>query len=326
MTQAQADITASLKALQNLPIDPSLALIFPGQGAQKVGMGFQASESSTRARKIFEAADEVLGSTFSRLCFEGPEDELTRTVNAQPSILATSLAILAAALESGVLNKRPAFLAGHSLGEYTALVAAGSLSFSDALRLVSERGRLMDEAGTENPGTMAAIVGLSVNVVSEVCRLSGAEQCNFNARTQTVIGGKAEVVQTACRLAKERGGRGLPMNVSGAFHTSLMKSAARTFEAVLDGVVPQETAVPVVGNVTANPLESPAEIVSELRRQMAMPVLWYQSLMFMIDAGVRTFVDVGPGQTLVSMLKRDHPEFTLISLDQPSVPAGASHV
>src|SRR5437773_10856747 len=132
---------------------------------------------------------------------------------------------------------------------------------------------------------LAAIVGLSVNVVTEVCRLSGAEQCNFTARTQTVIGGKAEVVQTACLLAKERGGRGLPMNVSGAFHTSLMKSAARTFEAVLDGVVPQQTAVPVVGNVTANPLESPAEIVSELRRQMAMPVLWYQSLMFMIDAG-----------------------------------------
>jgi len=326
MTQAQLSITASLKALHNLPIDPELALIFPGQGAQKAGMGSRAAKASTIAKSAFETADDVLRARLSRLCFEGPEEELTRTANAQPAILTTSLAILAAALESGVLNNRPAFLAGHSLGEYTALVAAGSLPFSDALWLVRERGRLMDEAGTENPGTMAAIVGLSEDVVSEVCQLSGAEQCNFNARTQTVIGGKAEVVQIACRLAKERGGRGLPMNVSGAFHTSLMKSATHTFEAVLDGVVPEETVVPVVGNVTANPLESPAEIVSELRRQMAMPVLWYQSLRFMIDAGVRTFVDVGPGQTLVSMLKRDHPELTLISLDQPSVPAGASHV
>jgi len=184
----------------------------------------------------------------------------------------------------------------------------------------------MEQAGTKNPGTMAAIVGLSEDIVGEVCRLSGAEQCNFNARTQIAIGGTPEVVETACRIARERGGRGLPMKVAGAFHTSLMENAARNFEALLDGVMTQEPAVPVVGNVTATPLETPGQIVSELSRQMAMPVLWYQSILYMIDVGVRAFVEIGPGQTLITMLKRDHPQLTLISLDRPSVSAAASHV
>ena len=326
MTQAQRDLSVSSNALHQLPIDPELALLFPGQGAQKLGMGFEAAQSSARAKTLFKTADDVLETRLSRLCFEGPEEELTRTVNAQPAILTTSLAILASALESGVIDKSPAFVAGHSLGEYTALVAAGSLPFGDALRLVLERGRLMEEAGTKNPGTMAAIVGLSEDAISEVCRLSGAEQCNLNARTQTVIGGAPELVETACRLAKERGGRGLPMKVAGAFHTSLMESAAQNFEAVLEGVVAQDSAIPVIGNVTAKPLETPREMISELGRQMAMPVLWYQSILYMIDAGVRTFVEAGPGQTLITMLKRDFPELTLISLDRPSVPAAASHV
>jgi [acyl-carrier-protein] S-malonyltransferase len=183
----------------------------------------------------------------------------------------------------------------------------------------------MEEAGTENPGTMAAIVGLSEDAVSEVCRLSGAEQCNFNAHTQTVIGGAPESVETACRLAKERGGRGLPMKVAGAFHTSLMESASRNFETVLESVTAQEPAIPVVGNVAAKPIASAADLASELGRQMATPVRWYQSILYMIDAGVRTFVEAGPGNTLITMLKRDFPELTLISLDRPSVPA-ASHV
>ena len=326
MTQARADISASLKPLHNLPIDAELALIFPGQGAQKAGMGSEAAQASTIAKSVFEAADEALGVALSRLCFEGPAEELTRTVNAQPAIVTTSLAILASALESGVLNKRPAFVAGHSLGEYTALVAAGSLPFADALRLVRERGRLMEDAGSENPGTMAAIVGLSEDIVGEICRLSGAELCNFNARAQIVIGGRADDVEAACRLAKERGGRGLPMNVAGAFHTSLVESAARTFEAVLEAVPVQSPAIPLIGNVTGMPLASPGEVVSELGRQMAMPVRWNQSVAYMIEAGVRRFVEPGPGQTLITMLKRDHPELTLMSLDQPSVPAAASHV
>ncbi len=326
MTQAQSDISVSIKALHQLPIDSQLALLFPGQGAQKLGMGFEASQSSPSARAVFQTADDVLRTKLSRLCFEGPAEELTRTVNAQPAILTASLAILAAALDSRTLQKRPAFVAGHSLGEYTALVAAGSLLFADVLRLVRERGRLMEEAGTENAGTMAAIVGLSEETVSDVCRLSGAEQCNFNASTQTVIGGAPEVVDTACRLAKERGGRGLPMKVAGAFHTSLMESASRNFESVLERVNAQEPAIPVVGNVAAKPIASAADLTFELGRQMATPVRWYQSILYMIDAGVRTFVEAGPGQTLITMLKRDFPELTLISLDRPSVPAAAFHV
>jgi [acyl-carrier-protein] S-malonyltransferase len=326
MTPAQSDISVSIKAFHQLPIDPELALLFPGQGGQKVGMGFGAAQSFATARAVFEIADNVLGTGLSRLCFQGPEEELTRTINAQPALLTTSLAILASAVESGAIDKRPAFVAGHSLGEYTALVAAGSLSFADALRLVRERGRLMEEAATAKPGTMAAIVGLSEDAVGEVCRLSGAEQCNLNARTQTVIGGTHEVVQTACRLAKERGGRGLPMKVAGAFHTSLMESAAREFEAVLEGVNAGRSAMAVIGNVTAKPLDTSADLVSELGRQMAMPVLWHQSIMYMMDAGIRRFMEAGPGQTLITMLKRDYPEVTLISLDQPSVPSAASHV
>lgn len=326
MTPAQSDIPGSIKALHQLPTDPQLALIFPGQGAQKVGMGFEASQSSHGARTVFQTADEVLGMRLSRLCLEGPEDELTRTVNAQPAILTASLAILAAALEFGVIQRRPVYLAGHSLGEYTALVAAGSLRFADALRLVRERGRLMAEAGTENPGTMAAIVGLSEEAVSELCRLSGAVQCNSNARTQTVIGGKPEAVEAACRLAKELGGRGLPMKVAGAFHTSLMAGAARNFETVLASVVAHEPVIPVIGNVTARPIATARELISELGRQMETPVRWYQSTLYMIDAGVRHFVEAGPGQALITMLKRDSPQLTLRSLDRPSVPAATSHV
>jgi len=326
MTPAQSDLSASIKSLHQLPIDPELGLLFPGQGAQKMGMGSEAWQSSASAKAVFETADDVLGTSLSRLCFEGPEEELTRTVNAQPAILTTSLAIVAAALESRVLDKRPAFLAGHSLGEYTALVAAGALPFADAFQLVRERGRLMEQAGIENPGTMAAIVGLSEHSVREVCRLSGAELCNFNARTQTVIGGAPEAVETASQLAKERGGRGLPMKVAGAFHTSLMEPAARNFETALEGVVAQDSSIPVIGNVTAKPIETRADLISELERQMATPVLWYQSILYMIDSGVRRFIEAGPGQTLIAMLKRDFPDLTLISLDRSSVPAAASHV
>jgi len=291
-----------------------------------VGMGLETYMSSAAGRAVFETADDVLGLGLSRLSFEGPDSELTRTANAQPAILATSLALLAAALESGVLDRRPAFLAGHSLGEYTALVAAGSLPFEDALRLVRERGRLMQEAGAENPGTMAAIVGLTTDHVTDICRLSGAQPCNFNARTQVVIGGTPDRVEAACALAKERGGRGLPMKVAGAFHTSLMERAAREFEAALEGVSPQDPAIPVMSNVTAKPMDSAAELTSDLARQMAMPVLWHQSIQCMMEAGVQTFVELGPGRALTAMLRRDAPELTLTSLDDGAVTASTSNV
>ena len=326
MTFRQNPIADHLKGLHNLPADPSLALLFPGQGSQKVGMGFDVCQSSVASRAIFDAADLAIETDISRLCFEGPEGELTRTINAQPAILTTSLAYLAAALESGALDKRPAYLAGHSLGEYTALVAVGSLAFAAGLRLVRERGRLMEQAGTREAGTMAAIVGLTEHSVIEICRVSGAEPCNFNARTQVVVGGTRDAVERACALAKEQGGRGLPVNVAGAFHTSLMESAAAEFQDIIGGESVEDPALPVIGNVTAIPMVSAAECRSDLQRQIAMPVRWHQSILHLRDAGVRTFAELGPGRALTTMLKRDGPELELISLDGAASMATATNV
>ena len=285
MTFRPDPIADHLKALHDLPADRSLALLFPGQGSQKVGMGWDVYQASVTSRAIFEAADRVLETGLSRLSFEGPDDELTRTINAQPAILTTSLAYLAAAIESGAIEKRPAYMAGHSLGEYTALVAAGSLTFQDALRLVRERGRLMQEAGARNAGTMAAVVGLTRDSVIEICRVSGAEACNFNARTQVVVGGTQDAVKHACTLAKEQGGRGLPMNVAGAFHTSLMEPATVEFQQILDGESIEDPVLPVIGNVAATSMLSAAACRSDLQRQMSSPVLWHQSILYMRDAG-----------------------------------------
>jgi len=289
-------------------------------------MGLEACQSSPTARAVFQAADDILEADLNRLCFEGPEQELTRTVNAQPAILVTSLAIVAAALESGAIDKRPAFVAGHSLGEYTALVLAGSLQFKDCLRLVRERGRLMEEAGTRNPGTMAAIVGLTADQVGELCALSGAHECNFNARTQIVVGGTPDAVERACALAKERGGRGLPMKVAGAFHTPLMDAAASSFKIVLSEVVAEDPAIPTIANASAVPLQTGADVISELGSQMAVPVFWHQSVLHMVETGVTKFLELGPGRTLTTMLKRDFPELTLQSIDGDPIAASASHV
>jgi [acyl-carrier-protein] S-malonyltransferase len=326
MTFGRNPIPDSLKRLYSLPADPSLALLFPGQGSQKVGMGHDAWLSHQACREVFETADCTLGINLSAICFEGPEGELLRTTNAQPAILTTSLAYLVAALETGALNQRPAYLAGHSLGEYAAMVVAGCLEFEEALRLVRERGRLMEQTGTESAGTMAAIVGLKADQVSEICRLSGAEACNHNARTQVVVGGTPSAVERACALAREQGGRGLPMNVAGAFHTSLMEPAAREFKVILAGLDAADPTVPVVSNVDATAMSVAAQCISDLAQQIARPVLWHQSITFMREAGVRTFAELGPGRALITMLKRDAPELALISLDGPTVVASAANV
>jgi len=326
MTFGKHRIVNSMKSLHHLPIDATLAFLFPGQGSQKVGMGFAAYRTSTAAREAFDTADRVLQMDLSRLCFDGPEVELTRTVNAQPAILATSIALLIASIESGAVDKWPAFLAGHSLGEYTALVIAGSLKFEDALRLVRERGRLMEVAGRENPGTMAAIVGLPAEQVMEVCHSSGAEPCNFNARTQVVIGGTSAAVKGACELAREQGGRCLPMNVAGAFHTSLMAGAARKFRVALEDIQIDDPILPVMSNVTAKAMMTGAECVVDVAQQIAMPVLWHQAILGMQQTGVKTFVESGPGRALITMLKRDAPELSLSSLDGATTVASPANV
>lgn len=327
MTFSQDPISSSfLKRLAELPAEHSLGLLFPGQGSQKVGMGMEAHGASKAARDVFEFADSVLGDDLSRVCFEGPEAELTRTANAQPAILTTSVALFAAAIESAALDRRPTVLAGHSLGEYTALVVAGAISFEDALRLVRERGRLMEKAGKRTPGTMAAIVGLGEGEVWEICSESGAEPCNFNAATQIVVGGLADAVDRACALAKERGGRGLPMNVAGAFHTSLMKGAADEFARVLHSVEPRDPVIPVMSNVTAREMTAASDCVSDLARQIRSPVLWHQSIGTMLKSGVERFTEIGPGRALITMLKRDAPDVTLISLDGSAVLATPTNV
>jgi len=326
MTVRQNPIADLLQGINNLPADPRLALLCPGQGSQKVGMGLEVYQSSVASRAVFDGADRALEADLSRLCFEGPEGELTRTTNAQPAILITSLAYLAAALESGALAKRPAYLAGHSLGEYTALVIAGSVAFEGALRLVRQRGRVMEDAGAKKAGTMAAIVGLTEDRLLDICDASGAEPCNFNASTQVVVGGTPEAVGRACALAKEHGGRGLPMNVAGAFHTSLMAPAAREFEDILGRESIEAPAIPVIGNVTGEPMRSAAEVRSDLQRQIASPVRWHQSILHMRDAGIRTFAELGPGRVLTTMMKRDAPELTLISLDGAATMASTINV
>jgi [acyl-carrier-protein] S-malonyltransferase len=299
------------RALISLPLDPTLAFLFPGQGSQKAGMGQELLALSPTAEAVFHAADSVLGEQLSALCFGGPDEELTRTVNAQPALLATSIAYLAAGVETGFLTHRPALMAGHSLGEFTSLVAAGALTLADGLRLVRERGRLMEEAGRQQPGTMAAIVGLAEDIVEGICADSGAEMCNYNAPGQIVIGGRPEAVAVAAKLAREAGGRGLPLNVSGAFHTSLMTAAAAGLSGALDAAPITDPACPVVSNVTAQPLTTSAEARHDLKIQLTSPVRWAQTVDTLVAAGITRVVEIGPGRVLIGQIKRSHPGVTL---------------
>jgi len=312
--------------LHKAPLEGSLALIFPGQGSQQVGMGADLYRESAAAQEVFREAEAILGSELSRLCFQGPEEELRQTANAQPAIMVTSLACLAAALESGAISQRPAFVAGHSLGEYTSLVAAGALTFEDALRLVSRRGQLMQEAGQAQPGTMAALLGFSEAQIDEICHLSGAEPCNYNSPGQIVVGGAPAAVAKAAALAKERNGRAVPLNVSGAFHTSLMKAAAGEFAQTVQETPLSDPVIPVVGNVSARPMTSADEVRADLTQQLTSPVLWHQSVTTMLQAGVRTFIEVGPGRVLSSLLKRAAPEARAVSIDGSTPPSNLSNV
>ncbi len=288
------------------PVHRERAFVFPGQGAQAVGMGKDLYDQFATAREIYQQADEILGFALSRVCFEGPEQELQQTRNAQPAIAVTSIALLAVALEhSPQLGEKPAFVAGHSLGEYSALVAAGALPFDEAIRLLRTRGELMQTAGERNPGTMAAVLGLDISDCEEVCREAGAEICNINAPGQIVIGGRREAVVRALDYAKARGAaKVIPLSVSGAFHSSLMRPAA-------DGMVhPVATAeildpqVPVVANCTAAPITDETAIRHELVDQVCRPVQWSGTVEFLGSQGVETFIEFGPGRVLTAIIKR----------------------
>jgi [acyl-carrier-protein] S-malonyltransferase len=278
-------------------------------------MGLDLYESSPAARQIFDTADRVLGYELSRVCFEGPEDKLRDTEQAQPAILTASIACLAAAVESGAIVERPAFTAGHSLGELSAIVAAGGMSFEDGLLLVRERARLMAEAGRQQPGTMAAILGLDEAAVREVCAEADADVCNLNLPAQTVIGGTREAVAKAIELAKARGAqRALELNVSGAFHSRLMQPAAAKMADVLAKARIEDPNVPIIANSSATLLRDAAVIRAELSVQVARPVLWHQSITLMTEAGVTSLIEFGPGKVLTGLAKRLAPEAKLANI------------
>ncbi|MCJ7655765.1 MAG: ACP S-malonyltransferase [Dehalococcoidia bacterium] len=261
------------------------------------------------ARAVFEEVDETLGFPLSRLCFEGPEEELVQTINVQPAVLAVSIACLRAARDaSGDSLPAPAFVAGHSLGEYTALVAAGVLSLSDAARLVRARGRLMNEAGSKKPSGMSAVIGLDERTTREVCLVAGTRVSNINSPGQVVISGAEENLAQAKRLAEARGARRvIPLKVSGAFHSPVMEPAVDGLTAAIAGFTFRKPSVPLVANVTGEALTDTRAIKQDLIDQLLSCVQWQRSIENMIAAGVTTFFEIGPGQVLTGLIKRINP-------------------
>ncbi len=273
--------------------------LFPGQGSQTVGMGRNFYEHSPEAREIFQLADEVLGFSLSRLCFEGPEEELRLTCHAQPALLTVSY------IAYRLLGIKPDLAAGHSLGEYSALVAAGSLDLAEALRLVYNRGRYMMEAVPPGRGSMAAVLGLDYHRVEEAIGslTAGTVQiANWNAEDQVVIAGEKAAVEEALALLKPP--RSVILQVSGPFHTSLMKPAAERLKADLEKINFRNPEFPVISNVTAGEIRSGAEARELLYRQITSPVLWYSSMRSLQERGVGQAVELGPGKVLTGLLKR----------------------
>lgn len=287
----------------------STAFLFPGQGSQYVGMGQDLYETYPEARATFDEADKVLGFALSELCFNGPEETLNDTINTQPALFVISVALLRV-LESNRLQA-PGFVAGHSLGEYAALFAAGAMDLAAGLRLVRERGRLMKEAGERSPGGMAAVLGLETKVVDRVCRRAREETggviqvANYNSPGQIVISGDFKARDVALELAKSEGAKKVvPLAVSIAAHSPLMECIVDEFRQAVEAVEFRTPMVPVVANVSAAPLESIEAIREELVQQLTSPVRWVESVQYMIGQGVVEFVEIGPKDVLTKLMRR----------------------
>ncbi len=322
-----------------------IAFVFPGQGSQTVGMGADIYQASPAARSVYEMANDALGFPLSTLCFEGPESSLRETVNTQPAIVATSLALLAALQETAGAEKgtdpiqggpiQPAFVAGHSVGEYSAVAASGALGVADTLRLVRERGRLMHEEGLRCHSGMAAVLGLDADALTSICAeatdvtraaLSADELAghpgagrvvvaNNNAPGQIVISGAMPALETAMELARAAGAkRVVPLAVSGAFHSPVMAPAAEALATAVGEAPVATPAVPVIANITAEPLTTESQLRQELAQQIVSPVQWTRTIEYLADHGVETFVEIGVGQVLAGLIRRIAKGVTIVSV------------
>ncbi|MFH1335641.1 MAG: ACP S-malonyltransferase [Candidatus Zixiibacteriota bacterium] len=295
-----------------------IAYLFPGQGAQYVGMAKDLYDASSVVKELYSSAEKVLGFDLAKICFEGPAEVLVQTRYTQPAIFTHSVALWMLVKDRDVM---PAYTAGHSLGEYSALVAAGALSFGDGLWAVKNRSQLMQETCDQNRGTMAAIIGLSKEQVWSICQEASnygiIQPANFNGSDQIAISGEVKAVERGIELAQEMGAkRAIPLEVAGAYHSELMRPAQEKFKSVIEGIEVKRPSVPVVANVNAEPVSDPSQIKKLLTDQITMPVLWHQSTERMYQEGVRSFVEIGPGKVLQGLLKRSFKDVRGFGIDK----------